>query len=111
MNKWELTYNQFCQDFLDNNKYKKAYLAKPETWENKKKDLLIQWQNILFNRAEIGSIPEIVIRSYVNIFGEELTRRQFRGTKEKGLADWLITQTKKQLRESVKENYSKLVTN
>jgi len=109
MELWELTYIQYCNHYLENCKYKKAYKASPEKWESKKKDLLLDWNNILLERAEIGSIPEKVIRSYVNIFGEKETRRIFRGTKEKGLYSWEQTQIKKQYRESELVNIRKIV--
>jgi len=109
MQLWELTYIQFCNNFLKNNKYKNAYKANHEKWESKKKDLLLDWVNILYERAEVGSIPEKVIRSYVNLFGEKTTRRMFRGRKEKGLEAWEQAQIKKQYRESELTNIKKIV--
>ena len=58
---------------------------------------------------KIGSIPEKVIRSYVNIFGEKTTRRIFRGRLEKGLYEWEQTQIKKQYRESELTNIKQIV--
>lgn len=109
MESWQLTYIQFCENWLKNNKYKKAYQTNPEKWENKKRDLLKDWEDILLERAEIGSIPEKVIRSYVNLFSEKRARSMFRGRKEKGLQEWEQTQIKKQHREPVIENLRKLV--
>ena len=109
MELWELTYIQYCNNWLENSKYKKAYKASPEKWESKKRDLLQDWINILYARAEIGSISEKVIRSYVNLFGEKDTRRIFRGTKEKGLYDWEQTQIKKIYRDSELTNIKQIV--
>jgi len=106
---YKLTYIQFCNHFLATNKYSKAYKAKPEIWESKKKDLLQDWINILYERAEFGSIPEKVIRSYVNLFGEKVTRRMFRGILEKGLYEWEQTQIKKIYRDSELTNIRQIV--
>lgn len=99
-----MTYIKFCENWLDNNKYKESYKSNPAKWEAKKVDLKQEWVNILFERAAEGSIPEVVIRSYVNMFGEEQTRRNFRGTLERGLAEWEATQIKKVYRESHLKN-------
>jgi len=106
---YKLTYIQFCNHFLATNKYRKAYKADPRKWEWKKKDLLKDWENILLQRAEVGSIPEKVIRSYVNLFGEKIVRRMFRGTTEKGLQDWEQTQIKKICRELELTNIRQIV--
>lgn len=111
MNLWELTYNQFCNNWLENSKYKKAYKGNPVMWEGKKRELLKQWEDVLLQRAEVGSIPEKVIRSYANLFGESATRRIFRGTKGKGLQEWEQTQTRKVLGESILENLRKCESN
>jgi hypothetical protein len=111
MNLWELTYIQFCENWLENSKYKKSYKANQTMWEGKKKELLKQWEDILLQRAEVGSIPEKVIRSYVNMFGEEATRRIFRGVKAKGLEEWEQTQMRKISRESILENLRKCENN
>ncbi len=109
MEKWELTFQQYREDYLENCKYKETYKKDPVKWEMKKMELIKQWEDILLERAEIGSIPEKVIRSYVNMFGEKATRRIFRGVKEKGLQEWEQTQVKKQYRESNIENLRKCI--
>ena len=106
---YKLTYIQFCNHFLNTNKYSKTYKTNPDKWEWKKKDLLKDWENILLQRAEIGSIPEKVIRSYVNLFGKKTARRMFRGTTEKGLQDWEQTQIKKIYRDSELTNIRQIV--
>jgi len=106
---YKLTYIQFCNHFLNTNKYSKAYKANSKIWEWKKKDLLKDWENILLQRAEVGSIPEKVIRSYVNLFGEKTARRIFRGTTEKGLQEWEQTQIKKICRQSELTNLKQIV--
>ena len=106
---YKLTYIQFCNHFLNTNKYSKAYKANSNAWEWKKRDLLKDWENILLQRAEVGSIPEKVIRSYINLFGEKVTRRMFRGTTEKGLQDWEQTQIKKICRELELTNIRQIV--
>jgi len=111
MELWKLTYIQYCNHFLENNKYKNAYKSNPEKWESKKKDLLKDWENVLLERAEVGNIPEVVIRSYVKMFGEPTTRRIFRGTKGKGLEEWEQTQIKKALRENILDNQRKCENN
>lgn len=106
MNKelWEMTFNQYCENFLNTNRYAKKYKENPTMWEGKKQDLLESWWQLLQDRAEIGDIPEIVIRSAVNIFGESKIRRIFRGTKEKGLQSWEQTQQNKVYREDIIDN-------
>lgn len=104
MEKYQMTYIQFCENWLENSKYRETYKAKTAMWDAKKIDLKQEWVNILFGRAAEGSIPEVVIRSYVNMFGEDQTRRNFRGTLEKGLIEWEATQIKKIYREPYKEN-------
>lgn len=106
MNKeiWEMTFNQYCKEFLNSNRYGAKYKKNPAMWEGKKNDLYKVWEQALEDRAEIGDIPEVVIRSLVNIVGVESVRRTFRGVKEKGLKSWERTQINKVLRENVKEN-------
>ena len=106
---YKLTYIQFCNHFLATNKYSKAYKADPRKWESKKRDLLKDWENILLQRADVGSISEKVIRSYVNLFGEKVTRRIFRGRLEKGLQEWEQTQIRKICRESELTNIRQIV--
>jgi len=106
---YKLTYIQFCNHFLNTNKYSKSYKTNSDAWEWKKKDLLKDWENILLHRAEVDSIPEKVIRSYVNLFGEKDTRRMFRGTTEKGLHEWEQTQIKKIYRDSELTNIKQIV--
>jgi hypothetical protein len=108
MESWKLTYNQYCENWLENNKYKAAYKADQVKWENKKKDLKIEWICLLEERAEDGDLPEKVIRCLVDMVGRESVLRTFRGTKEKGLTSWLQTQTNKIHRESIIENLRKL---
>lgn len=105
--KWEMTFNQYCEDFLNNSKYKEKYKSNKTLWEGQKKLLLDKWYKLLQERAEEGDIPEIVIRSLVKEIGESTVRRIFRGTKEKGLYSWEQTQIKKQYRETNKENQHK----
>jgi transposase-like protein len=92
---------------LNTNKYAKAYKTNSQLWEGKKRELFKQWEQTLENRAEEGDIPEIVIRSLVNIVGIESVLRTFRGTKEKGLNSWQQTQKNKIHRETIKENLHK----
>jgi hypothetical protein len=102
---WKLTYNQYCENWLNNSRYKEAYKADSKKWENKKKDLKIEWICILEQRAEEGDIPEKVIRCLIDIIGQETVLRTFRGVKEKGLKSWQQTQTNKLYRETIKEGY------
>lgn len=111
MELWEMTFKQFCENWLNNSRYKDKYKKDATRWNNKKRDLQLQWISILEERAEEGTIPEKVIRSFVNMFGEEQTRRTFRGVKEKGLELWNQTQTKKALRENIIENLRKCAAN
>ena len=99
MELWEMTYNQYCEYWLNTNKYKHQYKNDRQKWENKKQDLKLKWISILEERAEIGDIPEQVIRSLVNLVGKEVVLRTFRGTKGKGLQSWLQTQKNKIYRE------------
>ena len=107
--KWEMTYNQYCENWLNNNKYASSYKKDTIKWNAKKKELLNEYYKLLQDRAEIGDIPEIVIRSLIKEIGEDQVVRIFRGTKEKGLYSWQQTQIKKQYRESEIENLRKLV--
>ncbi len=102
---WEMTYEQYCTNYIENNRYSKAIKGNKNQLEFTKKSCLQKWINALEERAEIGSIPEIVIRAYVKLFGEEQTRRVFRGTKEQGLEDWKQTQINKLDRLTIKKQF------
>lgn len=106
MEAWEMTYKQYCDYTINNSKYKQAIKSNPKQLEATKNICLQKWVNALEERAEQGSIPEKVIRSYVNMFGEEQTRRIFRGTKAKGLEAWEQTQVNKLDRLTIAEQYN-----
>lgn len=102
--KYEMTFNQYCEDFL-NGRYGSKYRENKKLWEQfKETNLKEKWVNILLKRAEEGTIPEIVMRSYVNMFGEARARRIFRGRLEKGIELWEQTQINKVYRENVIDN-------
>lgn len=107
--KWEMTYNQYCEYILENSKYKEIYKRDKIKWENKKNNLLDEWYQILQDRAEVGDIPEIVVRDMIKRIGKNIVLRIFRGTKEKGLCSWKRTQIKKQYRESEVDNLRKII--
>ncbi len=100
---WEMTYEQYCTNYIENSKYTKAIKSNKNQLDSTRKSCLQKWIKALEERAEIGSIPEIVIRAYVKMFGEEQTKRVFRGIKEQGLKDWMQTQINKLDRLTVKE--------
>jgi len=106
---YEMTFNQFCENWLNNSKYANKYKNNNKVWEDKKKDLFREWDQVLETRAEIGDIPEIVIRNLISIVGQESVLRTFRGTKEKGLYSWFETQKRIQHRESNINNLRKTV--
>jgi len=103
---WEMTYNQYLNYTIDNSKYKNAIKSNPKQLEATKNSCLQKWVNALEERAEIGSIPEKVIRTYIIIFGEKQTRRIFRGVKAKGLEAWEQTQINKIDRLTIAEQYN-----
>ena len=96
---WELTFDQFCRrewESLDP-EYRHIYKTEmPDAWENRKNgDLLKLWQDTLFNRADVGSIPRTVMLDYERRFGTQDLLWQFRGRREKGLAEWQETHRRK----------------
>jgi hypothetical protein len=102
---WEMTYEQYCTNYIENSKYSKAIKSNETQLKATRNICLTNWTKALEERAEIGSIPEIVIRAYVKMFGEEQTKRVFRGTKEQGLKEWRQTQINKLDRLTRKEQF------
>ena len=109
MDVWKLTFNQYLDYYINNSKYKNKILENKTQYEATKNICLQKWINELFKRAEVGSIPEIVIRSYIKIFDINQLKINFRGIKQKGLQEWEETQKKKQYKETIKENYKLLI--
>ena len=99
-----MTLKQYVDSWLENSKYKDKYKRLHVIWNKKQEELRKQWEEELQKRSEIGDIPEKVIRSYVAIHGEQITRHVFRGKRAKGLQSWEETQIKKLYREGVREN-------
>lgn len=90
MELWEMTYKQYCNNYLENCKYKNNYLNNNDRWEQKKKDLITVWENMLLDHAEDKIIPSDVLQSYIRVFGEERLFTRFKGTKEKGISNFRI---------------------
>lgn len=91
--KWEMTFPQYCQDYLESCRYRAAYEANPQKWENKKQYLLNDWVNVLKERAKVGPIPSPVIMSYIRQFGERALFSVFRGVYEPGISHFRIPAT------------------
>ena len=100
MELWEMTYNQFCDHYLNNCKYKNAYLKNNQLWENRKKDLITDWENILLEVAEIKIISSKVLQSYIRIFGKQRLFARFSGRKFKGISNFKIPAKIKKIREN-----------
>jgi len=90
MNKYEMTYEQFCENWLENAKYKKSYLNDSKLWEGKKRNLFLNWEKVLLERAEIGSIPENVLMSFISMSDEKTMFRTFKGVWAKGIQEFRI---------------------
>jgi len=102
MELYEMTFKQFCENWLEeNSKYKAKYLEKPALWEyHKKMSLYSQWEKILLERAEVGPIPSDVLMSFIRRNGEGLLFRMFRGRYEKGIQNFKIPKSIRDLREA-----------
>ena len=98
MKLYEMTYKQYCQYWLKNAKYKNTYENSIDKWENKKRDLIIEWRNALLERALIGAIPSDVLMSYIRIFSEGDLFRTFRGIHSKGVENFRISKKIRDLR-------------
>ena len=103
---WEMTYKQYCEYYIENSRYKDSIKNSKSQLESTKNSCLNRWVKSLEERAEIGDIPEKVIRVYVDMFGENQLKRVFRGIKSKGLKSWEETQIKKLDRLTKKEQYA-----
>ena len=97
---WEMTYNQFCDHYLNNCKYKNAYLANLKAWENRKKDIITDWENTLLEHAENNIIPSDVLQSYIRLFDEERLFTRFSGKKSKGISNFRIPAKIRKIREN-----------
>ena len=96
-----MTFKQFCEYTLENCKYKKTYLEKPEVWENhKRSNLFPKWEKILLERAEVGPIPSDVIMSFIRLSDENTMYRTFRGVWAKGIQNFKIPKSIRDLREA-----------
>jgi hypothetical protein len=87
---WELTYKQFCEQWLKDCKYKTSYEANKNLWLGKQEDLKPIWIQELMKRAEVGSLSPQVIMSFIRLYGEKDLFRTFRGRWEKGVQDFRI---------------------
>ena len=106
MELWEMTFKQYREHLLENNKYKNAYQSNvkmQELWESYKNIHLREWINVLLERAEIGVIPSDVLMSYIRNLSESDLFRTFRGTKSKGIEEFRIPKKIKDSRESKNE--------
>jgi hypothetical protein len=89
MEKWQMTFEEYCNYRLESCKYKESYLKKPELWEAKKRDLLNDWRKELSQRAKVSTIPLNVLKSFGEIFGVSDITRTFRGVYGKGIEEYL----------------------
>jgi hypothetical protein len=96
--KWQMTFNQYCEDYLKNCRYRAAYEADRKKWENKKRDLLNGWVEELKTRALVGPLSSPVIVSFIRQFDEALLYRTFRGIYEKGIENFRIPQKLREIR-------------
>lgn len=87
---YEMTYNQYCSHWLEHCKYIKSYVDNPNLWNAKKRDLLIEWKNVLLERARVFPLPSKVLVSYIREFGEADLFRTFRGIYEQGIRNFRI---------------------
>jgi hypothetical protein len=94
MNLWELTFKQYREYKLDTNKYKDKYLENPDAWDFKEVEHMIEWENILLERAKIGIIPSKVFQSYIRVFGEQRMFSKFRGVHSEGIKKFRIPHKK-----------------
>lgn len=91
MEKFEMTFKEFCENWLANAKYASKYIADSKLWENhKRSNLYPSWEKTLVERAEVGPIPENVLNSFIEVNNENLLFRLFRGRLEKGIQDFRI---------------------
>jgi hypothetical protein len=90
MKKYELTFNQYCEDWLNNSRYKESYLKNSMLWNNKREQLLKEWVKELENAAIENIIPSDVLMSYIRIFGENALFSTFRGVHLKGIQNFRI---------------------
>jgi hypothetical protein len=98
MEKWEMTFPQYCQDYLENCRYKAAYEADPKKLPALYATLLPAWVSELMERAQVGPIPSPVIMSFIRQFDESLLYRTFRGIYESGIKDFRISKNVRDLR-------------
>jgi len=102
MENYEMTFKQFCENWLENSKYKTKYIADAKTWERHKMSILYpKWEKVLLERAEVGPIPSDVLISFNRINkNEEFMFRLFRGKYSKGIQDFKIPKSVRDLREA-----------
>ena len=89
----EMTFKQYCADFLNNSKYGAKYKSNETLWNGKKEELKLKWKEEVLNMD--SSAKEIVIRSFVEEFGVQSLNALFRGSKEIILDNWNKTQVNK----------------
>ena len=89
----EMTFKQYCNDFLNNSKYGKKYLNDELLWNGKREQLKLEWkEKVLMMECPA---KEIVIRSFIEEFGIDSINSVFRGSKEIIKENWLKTQVNK----------------
>lgn len=98
MELWEMTFRQYRQHLLENNKYKNTYLNDKKLWNNKEQSQLITWELLLLERAKIGIVPSYVIMSYIREYGEKRLFARFRGIHSLGIMNFRMSQSVRDLR-------------
>ena len=93
--KWEMTFPQYCQDYLENCRYKAAYEADPRKLPALYATLLPAWVSELMERAQIGPIPSPVLMSFIRQFDEGVLFRTFRGNCAPGISRFRIPASKR----------------
>lgn len=88
--KWEMTFPQYCQDYLANCRYKAAYEADPKKLPALYATLLPAWVKELEERAQAGPIPSPVLMSFIRQFDEGVLFRTFRGNCAPGISRFRI---------------------
>ena len=99
MELWEMTFKQYKEYLLENSKYKEMYKLKPILWQQREREHFIQWESILLTRAEVDVIPSDVLMSYVRQTSEGELFRRFRGVTSKGIQNFRIPKSIRDLRQ------------
>lgn len=97
----DLTYKQFLQSWLNNNKYKEKYLTNKELLKQKEQELQIVWVRELKKHAIEKPLKTKVIMSYIRLFGESSLFYTFRGIYENGISEFRIPKKIRNLRKII----------